>query len=177
MPKSSVKQIDQDEKRIIEELRKNANKSINDIAKSCGFSRQKVWRVIKNLEEKKLIWGYTTVFDDEKIGKKHFIIMIKRTMERLDDETLDKIISTETEELAKKFGVCIESSAYIHGEYDWMLTITADDIKQAKQFSELLLTMYHSGAKNIIILQTMFFIRKNYLLNPDKEKLKQFYVD
>jgi len=49
MPKSSVKQIEQDEKRILDELTKNANKTINDIAETCGFSRQKVWRVIRNL--------------------------------------------------------------------------------------------------------------------------------
>ena len=45
MAKNSVKQIEQDEKKILEELKENANKSINDIAEKCGFSRQKVWRV------------------------------------------------------------------------------------------------------------------------------------
>ncbi len=103
--------------------------------------------------------------------------MIKRTLEKLDEKTVDKIISIETEELAKKYGITIESSAYIHGEYDWMLTIIADDIKQVKRFTELLLTMYPSGTKNIIILQTMIFIRKNYVLNPDRKKLKQFLVN
>ena len=176
MAKSSVKQIEQDEKTILDELIKNANKTVNDIAKSCGFSRQKVWRVIKNLEAKKLIWGYTTVFDEEKLGKKHFILMIKRTLEQLDEEVIDKIISTETEELAKKYGIAIENSAFIHGEYDWMLTFTTDDIKQAKQFVEFLLTTY-TGTQKITVLQTMMFVRKNYVLNPDREKLKQFHIN
>ncbi len=39
MAKNNTKQIEKDEKKIIEELRKNANRSINDIASSCGFSR------------------------------------------------------------------------------------------------------------------------------------------
>jgi DNA-binding Lrp family transcriptional regulator len=43
MTKSSIKQIEQDEKTIVDELIKNANKSVNDIAESCHFSRQKVW--------------------------------------------------------------------------------------------------------------------------------------
>ncbi len=176
MPKISIEQIEKDEIKILDELIKNANKSINDIAKTCRFSRQKVWRVIKNLEEKKLIWGYTTVFNNDKMGKKHYNIMIKRSLERLDEEIIDKIISTETEELAKKFGVMIESSAFIHGEYDWMLTILADDIKQVKQFSELLLNMYPTETKEIIILETMMFIRKNFILNPDRKNLNQFYI-
>ena len=79
MAKSSVKQIEQDEKKILEELSKNANKSINDIAKSCGFSRQKVWRVINNLEKNHTIWGYVAVVDEEKLDKKSYIILMKRT--------------------------------------------------------------------------------------------------
>ena len=46
MPKSSQKQIDADEKKVIRELQKNAKESIDKIAKNCGFSRQKVWRII-----------------------------------------------------------------------------------------------------------------------------------
>ncbi len=41
MAKSSKKQIDQDEKRVIEQLQRNSNESIDKIAKTCGFSRQK----------------------------------------------------------------------------------------------------------------------------------------
>ena len=56
MPKSSKDQIDADEKKIIKELQKNSKESIDKIAKKCGFSRQKVWRVIKRLEKNKTIW-------------------------------------------------------------------------------------------------------------------------
>ena len=50
MPKSSKEHIDLDEKKVIGGLEKNAKESIDEIAKNCGFSRQKVWRVIKRLE-------------------------------------------------------------------------------------------------------------------------------
>jgi DNA-binding Lrp family transcriptional regulator len=42
MAKSSAKQIEQDNKKILDELAKNANMSINEIADKLGFSRQKV---------------------------------------------------------------------------------------------------------------------------------------
>ena len=77
MPKSSVKQIEQDEKKILDELTKNANKSINDIAENCRFSRQKVWRVINNLEKNHTIWGYTAVVYEEKLNKKSYLMLIK----------------------------------------------------------------------------------------------------
>ena len=65
MPKSSKKQIDEDEKKVIAALQKNSKESIDKIAKKCGFSRQKVWRIIKRLENNQTIWGYHAVVDDE----------------------------------------------------------------------------------------------------------------
>ena len=48
MVKSSSEQIEQDEKSLLSELVKNSNENIDTIAKHCGFSRQKTWRMIKN---------------------------------------------------------------------------------------------------------------------------------
>jgi len=70
MSKSSKEQIIDDEKKVIRELKKNAKASIDSIGKNCNFSRQKVWRIIKRLEENKTIWGYSSVFYDEKINLK-----------------------------------------------------------------------------------------------------------
>jgi DNA-binding Lrp family transcriptional regulator len=174
MLKNSREQIDQDEKKILSELVKNSKESIDTIAKHCGFSRQKVQRVVKQMEAKGLIWGYTAVFDEEKIGLRHFILMLKRTTSKATEKEVDVIISRKTENLATELGIIIESSAYLHGEYDWIMTFTAENITQAKKFSDSLVAMYPSGTKNVMILQTMMFIRKQHILNPDRKKLKEF---
>jgi len=174
MAKSSREQIDQDEKKILSELVKNSNENIETIVKHCGFSRQKVTRAIKQMEAKGLIWGYTAIVDDEKIGQQHFILLINRTMEKMEEKVVDIIVSSKADDLAKELGVTIESSAYVHGEYDWIMTITAESILQAKKFSDTLITLYPSGTKNITILQMMMFIRKQHVLNPDRKKLKEF---
>jgi hypothetical protein len=100
--------------------------------------------------------------------------MINRTMEKLEEKVIDIIISSKTNDLARELGVTIESSAYVHGEYDWIMTITAENILQAKKFSDALVTLYPLGTEKITILQTMMFIRKQYILNPDRKKLKEF---
>ena len=66
MTKTSKENIKKDEKRIIECIMKNSNESVNAIANRCGFSRQKVWRIINRLEKSHTIWGYTAVVDGEK---------------------------------------------------------------------------------------------------------------
>ncbi|MBP1662562.1 MAG: hypothetical protein H6P94_811, partial [Thermoplasmatales archaeon] len=115
MSKSSKDQMGLDEKKVLSELVKNANKNIETIAKLCGFSKQKTWRIIKRLEAKELIWGYTAVFDEKKMGLKHFMVLIKRSMKRLDESTINKIVSRRLEDVIKELGITIESSSYVHG--------------------------------------------------------------
>jgi DNA-binding Lrp family transcriptional regulator len=174
MSKKSRDQREQDEKKILSELMKNSNENIDTIAKHCGFSRQKTWRFIKQLEAKRLIWGYTAIFDEEKIGLEHFILMVKRTTKPVEEKIADRIISRNFEDFVVELGVTIESSFYVHGEYDWVITFTATDIKQAKRFSDLLVSFYPDVIKKITIMQTFMFIKKQYILNPDRKKLKEF---
>lgn len=174
MSKSSKDQMNQDEKKVLAEVVKNANKNIETIARLCGFSKQKTWRIIKRLEAKEMIWGYTAIFNEEKMGLKHFMLMVKRSMKRLDQTTIDKIISRKLEDIIKEADITIESSWYVHGEYDWIITFTAKDIIQAKKFSDLLITFHPGVIEKITILETLIFIKKHYILNPDKEKLEEF---
>jgi DNA-binding Lrp family transcriptional regulator len=174
MSKSSKNQMDQDEKRVLSELVKNADKNIETIAKHCKFSKQKTWRIIKRLEAKELIWGYTAIFNEEKMGLKHFMILIKRSMKRLDESTINIIVSRKLEELIRDIGITIESSSYVHGDYDWIITFTGKDIIQAKKFSDSLLDLHPGIIENVTIVETLIFIKKHYILNPEKSRLKEF---
>ena len=174
MSKSSKNKIENDEKKILYELVKNSKENIETIAKHCGFSRQKTWRYIKQLEAKKLIWGYTAIFNAEKIGLTHFMVMIKRTTKKLYEATTNKIISRRLEDLVAEIGITIENSAYVHGDYDWVLTFTAEDIKHAKKFCDSVVALHPGIIEKITIMQTLMFIRKQYILNPDKSRLKEF---
>lgn len=174
MSKSSKDQMDLDEKKVLSELVKNANKNIETIAKLCGFSKQKTWRIIKRLEAKELIWGYTVVFDEEKMGLKHFMVLIKRSMKRLDESTITKIVSRRLEDVIRELGITIESSSYVHGDFDWILTFTAKDIVQAKRFTDALVTFHPGVIENVSIVETLIYIKKHYILNPEKARLKEF---
>ena len=133
MPKNSNEQIEQDEKKIIDELSKNANKSINDIAKSLGFSRQKVWRIVKKLEEENTIWGYTAIVDKQKLGKKTYILLIKRSNKPMKEEILTKMSNKDFTRRIEKLGVQSLFQLFIHGYFDWLVMFNASDIKTAKR--------------------------------------------
>ena len=166
--------MDLDEKKVLSELVKNADKNIETIAKHVGFSKQKTWRIIKRLEAKELIWGYTAIFNENKMELKHFMLLIKRSMKRVEQTTVNKIVSRKLEDIVKEIDITIESSSYVHGEYDWIITFTARDIIQAKKFSDSLITWHPGVIEKILILETLMFIKKHYILNPEKDKLEDF---
>jgi DNA-binding Lrp family transcriptional regulator len=174
MAKSNREQLDKDEMKILAELQKNSNESIDTIAKHCGFSRQKVWRTIKQLEKSCIIWGYTAIVDEQKQGLQKFILLIKRSMQTLETKSVDDIAADKFEKIYSKMGITIESSYYVHGEFDWILLFTAKDLKQAKKFTGLLLEAYPGIVAKISLLQTLFIQREHKICNPDPTKLSEF---
>ena len=174
MSRVSKEQIEKDEKKVLRELERNANESIDKIAKKCGFSRQKVWRIIKNLEKNHTIWGYSAITDDEKRDLKNFIVLIKKTTQPIDEVLAEKIIVRKIEDLVPTNKVRIEDSLYTHGAYDWIITFSAENIKQAKKFCETLNNFYQGHIGDLQLLETMFPIRRKGILNPEASKLKEF---
>ena len=174
MPKNSIMQIEKDEKRILEELETNANKSVNEIAKTCGFSRQKVWRIIKNLEKNNTIWGYIPVLDEVKLNKKSFILLMKKTSKPVTQELMDQIINRDLSKKVKKTGIEIISSIYTNGIYDWVLYFNAADLKDAKGFVEVFNKLYQGYVSDIHLLENMFPVVGSRIANPEIERLNDF---
>lgn len=177
MPKSSLKQMEQDEKKILDELVKNAHRSINEIANKLGFSRQKVWKVIKNLEENKTIWGYTVIIDNEKIGQKKFCILLKKALVEATDEKLNIIINREIRDVAEKNGVTLESTYFFNGIYDGQICVIADNIMQVKNFiADMQKKIGLDFFKETEILEVLFPIQVRGFDNPVINKLKDYFL-
>jgi DNA-binding Lrp family transcriptional regulator len=171
MSKSSKEQQVEDERKILVELQKNCNENIDSIAKRCGFSRQKVWRTIKQLEKSHLIWGYTAIVDEEKNDTLHFIMLIKRSLKPLDKKIRDRIETMKLEDIALPLGVNVESSCFVHGCYDWIISFSTTDITQAKNFCNILSGGFPGVIEQIDLQQTLYFVRKHHIFNPDRKKL------
>jgi DNA-binding Lrp family transcriptional regulator len=174
MTKSSKVSIQEDQMKILAELRKNSSERIDTIAKNCGFSKQKVSKNINQMEKNHLIWGYTIVDDVQKQNLQKFILLLKRTDEKFDSNTLDNISRHLFKEVYTPIGVIIESSHRIHGDYDWVVIFLAPNLIEAKKFSEILFDKFPGIAKDVNLMQIIFTNRANYILNPDQTKLREF---
>jgi DNA-binding Lrp family transcriptional regulator len=177
MPKNSVIQIQQDEKKILEELSKNANSSINEIANKLGFSRQKVWKTIKNLEKDKTIWGYTAIIDDNKVGRKRFCILLKKAPVHVSDEDLNIVINRDLREIASKNGINLESTYFFHGLYDGQIIVTAENILQVKNFIDDMAKKFGADYfKKTDILEVLIPIQIRGFNNPNLKELKGYFA-
>ena len=177
MPKNSIKQIEKDEKNILEELRKDASMSVNEIAKKLGFSRQKVWRTIKNLEKDKTIWGYTAIVDDNKTGQKRYCILLKKAPVKITDAKLNTVINRDLRNIATKNGVNLESTYFFHGSYDGQICVTAENIIQVKNFIEDMQKKIGADYfKETDILEVLIPIQVRGFNNPNLKQLKEYFV-
>jgi len=174
MAKSSNQQLLKDEQKIVDVLRTSANESIDVIAKKCGFSRQKVWRIIKKLERQKTIWGYVAICDDETYNLKHFIMLIKRTTRPIDEKILTEILTTRLDDLLPDSVIKIIDIEYVHGSFDGVFSFLADDLITAKKFCERFLERYSWYIASFELLENIFFIRKQMLRNPQLKKQIKF---
>jgi DNA-binding Lrp family transcriptional regulator len=170
MSKSSTQQLVKDEQKILDVLRTNANESIDVIAKKSGFSRQKVWRIIKKLEENKIIWGYTAICDDESYNLKHFTMLITRTTVPISQTILKEILTTRLDDLLPEAVIKIEHIEYTHGPFDGIFTFFAHDLMTAKRFCERFQSRFHLYIGGVELLEGILFIRKQMLRNPNLKK-------
>jgi len=173
MPKSKMKLSRNDEK-ILNALMVNARQSLIEISEKTGVTRQTVQKTISKLEKDHVIWGYQVVVDEQKKGFSHFLILIKRTIKPLDGKVADKIISRKLEEIAADMGVTIVTSVYSNGYYEWVISFMAIDIRHAKKFTEHVKALYSEYIADIHLLETLFFVKKQGIANPNVKNLKQF---
>ena len=166
MPKSSKKQISEDEKKIIAEMQNNSGDSIENIAKKCGFSRQKIWRIKKRLEKNKTIWGYSAIVDDEKLDVKRYMMLVKLKHLPIDNEVEKNMIEGTIDKLGAEMGISVKDSFWLNGNYDYMVFFSADDLKKAKKFQEIFIRTYNRNIAELQLIENIVTIKKDGFMNP-----------
>ena len=174
MPKSGRKQINEDDKKFLRILQTNSGDNIEKIAKNCGFSRQKVWRIKKRLENNKTIWGYNAVVDNEKLDMKRYMMLVKRSSQPVGD-AINKITKLTAGKKAEEIGIDVLSVGYMHGEYDVVIVFMADGIKNAKKFEEILISELPNLIRKLDLMEYVFLLRDGGITNPEIEKMREFF--
>ena len=114
--------------RILELLEKNAKVSIEDIASELNASKDDVIKAIGELEADKVICGYSTIINWDKITdqKCNALIEVKVTPQRGTgfDRIADRISRFDE----------VDSIYLISGGYDFMVIINGKSMKEVSSF-------------------------------------------
>lgn len=175
MAKKTKEQQNIDEMKVLEKLQEHGNESITLLSKRCGLSPQKTRKIIKNLEKKKIILGYTAIVDEQKLGLQKFVLLIKRSSAKLESDEVNKLASQRLANDISELGITIESSYFVHSEYDWVLIFSAPELNEAKRLIGLILRKYPHMVSKYSIFQILLTMRSNHILNNDSlTKLRDF---
>ena len=101
--------------------------------------------------------------------------MAKRSTKQVTEEIYNEIISRKFEKYVKEIGMEIENSIFVHGEYDWIITFIAEDIRLTKKCVDKFSEIHPGFIEKSTLLQTMMFVKKQYVPNPKKSKLKEYF--
>ena len=175
MSKKSTIKIKDDDKKIIQELKNDARQSSNEIAKKCGFSRQKVWRTIMDLEKENNIWGYTAIVDEKTENEIIYFALVKSKLSYISNA--ERSIKNMKNNNSIKIGVNLLGLNYVNGMYDWIIMFSAKDILTAKKYCGYMQKEYGELIEDISLLENVFTLSKYGKLNPNLEKLKEFSYD
>ncbi len=158
--------LTEDEKKVLDALERNGKESVDEIAKQCGFSRQKVWRIIKHFEENKTIWGYVGIENEAIKGLNHYILLVKRSTLPIPAEFKKELVIGKLDSMLPE-NVKIENIYLTHGVYDGVMTFYAPNLITAKKLMQNILKNLDKLFNDFLLLETLSPIRKNGLKNPD----------
>jgi DNA-binding Lrp family transcriptional regulator len=159
------------EEKILKELQKDCRQNLDEIGKKCGCSRYKVGRFIKKLEENNMILGYSAILNPLKSKYKHFILLLKRTSEPVDEDLLKKLPSANDEDLIPELKNQLLDTYYVHGKYDWVMTFLAEDLSDAKEFCNKIYKYFNKYVEKLDLLETVGPLRKSGFRIPGDEKI------
>ncbi len=177
MAKKGEKQMGQEEIRVMNCLELNARATVDEIAKSCNFSPQKVSRIMKDLERKEIIWGYSTVTDEIRKNLKHFMVLVKRnTALPISDDVRKEIVSQRLDDPPMDM-VKVENIYITHGIADWIFTFYAPGIITAKKFiQDTYAKRFGKFIQEYFVIEILLPIRKQGYKNPHIKELAEMYI-
>lgn len=166
------KQYSEKEIIIMKKIRKSLvsthRKEISDIAKELDVSQPTVRKYIKKMEDEHIIWGYTSVGDDNKIGLKTFMILIEFNQDPL--QNLDELYDGQKNmpERIEKLGAKSLYVAMYHGQipYHNITLFLAPDIETARKVQGLFYEYYGKFILHAHLSEEIITQRK-ILQNPN----------
>ncbi len=142
--KAAIEHIDQNQKDIIERIRNNGRYQITDLAKRLNLNVRTIISKIKDLEQRKIIQGYTTFLDINKIGLKFFKLCIY--LQDFSTEKYNSLINFA------RFNQHVIHLIKAIGDWELELEMEAENVEYIYNFIEQIKTKFPHTIKKIDLI-------------------------
>jgi DNA-binding Lrp family transcriptional regulator len=158
---------------VLRALLHDPTRSVVEIAKEMKSYRQKVWRKKKALEDGNVVWGYSAVVDESKLGHVMYFMLMK--MKPMDRQLADLVISRQKLGAYQKQQVRLTTLLYVNGAYDWLVMFSAPSHAIARRYYDSIRIAYEKYLlEKPILIDVNFQLIREGKVNPEIEKLHDF---
>lgn len=158
---------------VLRSLIQDPTRSVVEIAKEMRSYRQKVWRKKKALEDSKVIWGYTAVVDESKLGHVMYLMLMK--MKPMDRDLANLIIHRQQHGAYQKQEVRLINLLYVNGTYDWVVMFSAPNHAIARRYYDSIRLHYEKYLlEKPLMIDVNFQVIREGKVNPEVGKLHDF---
>lgn len=147
--------------------------SVSKLAEKLGIHRRTVNIKKKELENDHVIWGYTTIVDEQKIDRVIYLALFK--LKPITRSLPDLIIKKLTERKDRENGIRLINIFYTHGAYGCILMFSAPDHATAKMYYETIRVVFRDYLFDPSLLDVNFSLFREGKLNPELKKIHNFY--
>ena len=165
--------INDDEMGVLQALLDDPTRSLRDLAKALNSYRQKIWRTKSKMEKEKVIWGYSAIIDESRLGHVLYVMLMK--MRPMDQDLAQIIIKRVLKQGKTQRDVRLENILYVNGEYDWMVMFSAQDHMTARRYYDSIRIEYDRYLlEKPSIIDVNFCLVRGGKANPDMQRLYEF---
>ncbi len=156
--------------RLLAAFLKDPTRSMRELAKELDSYRQTIWRKKRRMEEENIIWGYTAVIDEAKLGKGTFLVLMK--MEPMIEGLADIMVKRIKRNEPGKMNIRLIDAFQVNGEYDWIIRFSAPDHTTARTYFDTLRAVYadHLLEKPVMV-DVNFVLVAEGKTNPEIDRL------
>lgn len=125
--KENTVALDRYSLQLLQELQRDARKTVQQLSEAVGLSATPCWKRIKEMEEVGVIRGYTAIVDPASVGLNLAVVV-------------EANLTQHTESLVNRFEAAVAANPHIvrcvstTGSSDYLLTVMVSDIKHYEQF-------------------------------------------
>ena len=159
-----VAKLDWKDKKILEQLNKNARMSLTEISKKTGIPKDSVLYRIRRMEKNE-VFRYAVILNPLKLGLPIFNAVYLQLI-NFDKQKEEQLIAHI------KSNPYLVYSAKVVGKYDFIISIVAKNMLQFEQIFDEFKTKFNIIIKDFDVLSIIEEHKYDYLIDLIKEKIK-----